>query len=118
VLSISIRAIGFKQWRGSVQLNGSEHVDWRLNPEGGSGSFDQWPFLELASAGDTLQAVLNGESIGKTLKGKGVAPNTAHALAWRRVGEEKAICSKSVTLQPNEERTYVCDPASGKVIVR
>lgn len=118
VLSISIRAVGFKQWGTSVKLNGSEHVDWQLTPEGSSGSFDQWPYLEWASTGDTLQAVLDGQSIGKTLKGKGVAPDRPHALGWRRVGDEKAVCSKTVTLQRNEERGYVCDPATGTVTAR
>lgn len=117
-LSLSVRAVGFQQWGGSVTLNGSEHVNWQLDSVGSSGVFSQWPFVEWATTKDTLQALLNGQNIGKTRKGKGVAPNQKHALGWRRVGDQAVVCSDTVTLQPNEERIYVCNPATGKVTAR
>jgi hypothetical protein len=101
-----------RSWKTTGTLNGSGHLDYQILGNG-KGQIDQWPIVTWLSSGARLDVALNERTIGSTRLEKGVAPSRAHTVNWRN--GNKAVCTHQLTLEPNVERTYSCDPATGRV---
>lgn len=101
-----------RSWKTTGTLNGSGHLDYQIL-DNGKGQIDQWPIVTWLSSGARLDVALNDKTIGSTRLEKGVAPSRAHKALWR--SGSKAACTHEFTLEPNVERTYSCDPATGRV---
>jgi hypothetical protein len=101
-----------RSWKTTGTLNGSGHLDYQIL-DNGKGQIDQWPIVTWLSAGARLDVALNERTIGSTRLEKGVAPSRAHKALWR--SGSKAVCTHEFTLEPNVERTYSCDPSTGRV---
>jgi hypothetical protein len=102
-------------WITNVALNGSGHLEYQLLANG-RGQSKQWPVVTWLSSGARLDVALNDGTIGSTRLLKGVAPSRRHKADWRSGG--KAACTHEFTLDYNVERTFECDPATGKVTER
>ena len=102
-------------WITNVLLNGSGHLEYQLLANG-RGQSKQWPVVTWLSSGARLDVVLNDGTIGSTRLLKGVAPSRRHKADWRSGG--KAACTHEFTLDYNVERTFECDPATGKITER
>ena len=101
-----------RSWKTTGTLNGSGHLNYQILGNG-KGQIDQWPIVTWLSTGARLDVALNDRTIGSTRLEKGVAPSRAHTANWRN--GSKAVCTHKFTLEPNVERTFSCDPATGKV---
>lgn len=101
-----------RSWMTTGTLNGSGHMDYQIL-DNGKGQIDQWPIVTWLSSGARLDVALNERTIGSTRLEKGVAPSRMHKALWRN--GSKAVCTQEFTLEPNVERTYSCDPATGRV---
>ena len=101
-----------RSWKTTGTLNGSGHLDYQILGNG-KGQIDQWPIVTWLSSGARLDVALNERTIGSTRLEKGVAPSHLHKALWR--SGSKAVCTQEFTLEPNVERTYSCDPATGRV---
>jgi hypothetical protein len=102
-------------WITNVLLNGSGHLEYQLLANG-RGRSRQWPIVTWLSSGARLDVGLNDGTIGSTRLLKGVAPAKRHRSEWRSGG--RAACTHEFTLDYNVERTFECDPATGKVTER
>jgi hypothetical protein len=101
-----------RSWKTTGTLNGSGHLDYQIL-DNGRGQIDQWPIVTWLSAGARLDVALNDRTIGSTRLEKGVAPSRAHTSIWRN--GTKSVCTHEFTLDPNVERTFSCDPSTGRV---
>jgi hypothetical protein len=101
-----------RSWKTTGTLNGSGHLDYQILGNG-KGQIDQWPIVTWLSSGARLDVALNDRTIGSTRLEKGVAPGRAHTSNWR--SGSKGVCTHQFTLEPNVERTFSCDPATGRV---
>ena len=102
-------------WITNVLLNGSGHLEYQLLANG-RGQSRQWPVVTWLSSGARLDVALNDGTIGSTRLLKGVAPARRHKAEWR--SGPQAACTHEFTLDYNVERTFECDPSSGKVTER
>jgi len=101
-----------RSWKTTGTLNGSGHLDYQVLGNG-KGQIDQWPIVTWLSSGARLDVALNDRTIGSTRLEKGVAPSRTHKSLWR--SGPKSVCTQEFTLEPNVERTFSCDPTTGRV---
>jgi hypothetical protein len=101
-----------RSWKTTSTLNGSGHLDYQFLPDG-KGQIDQWPIVTWLSSGARLDVALNDRTIGSTRLEKGVAPSRTHKSNWRN--GSKSVCTHEFMLEANVERTFSCDPVTGRV---
>lgn len=102
-----------QSWRTELTLNGSDHVEYTIL-EDGRGQVNQWPVVTWLSGAGRMDVTLNSATIGSTRLQKGVAPARRHVSEWKSGG--RAVCRHEFALEPNVERTFSCDPNTGRVI--
>lgn len=102
-----------QSWRAELTLNGSDHAEYTIL-EDGRGQVNQWPVVTWLSGAGRMDVTLNSATIGSTRLQKGVAPTRRHVSEWKSGG--RAVCRHEFTLEPNVERTFSCDPNSGRVV--
>jgi hypothetical protein len=106
------------EWSTSTKLNGSGHMIYTLRANPGAvrpfaGDVGQWPAITWKAIGPPLDVFMNGDSIGTTMKRRGIVPNQTHTFVWRQ--NTSTVCQYMKAFPVNSERSLTCDPGTHQV---